>query len=233
MLIVNADDFGLTRGVNEGIVEAHRHGIVTATTLMARGPAFAHAVELARATPTLDVGVHLVLWPDAAIPRKLPAFLRQAASLSAAEIEAIFTGQVEIVQAAGIRPSHLDTHKHTHLLPHVMRAVTGLARRFGITWVRRGILSRAASQGLKEADHFRGIRLTGRLDRRSLARFLRRLPAGLTELMCHPGRYDQDLEAAPTRLKRERQVELEALTDPGIRALSRANGLELVSFRDL
>ncbi len=226
-LIVNADDFGLTRGVNEGIVEAHLKGILTATTVMARGPAFAHAVALAKRTPTLDVGVHLVLWPDEKLPRKLPAFLGQAARLRAAEIEAIFAEQVEIVEAAGIRPTHLDTHKHTHLLPHVMRAVAAVARRFAITWVRRGIVS----HGCRHVDHFRGIRLTGKLNRESLARFLQRLPTGVTELMCHPGRYDNDLELAPTRLKRERQIELEALTDPAVCKLAKT--IQMVSFRDL
>ena len=233
LLIVNGDDFGFTRGVNQGIVEAHLNGIVTAATLMAHGAAFAHAVELARATPTLDLGVHLVLWPDGALPQRLPSFLSRAARMSAAEIEAEFARQVGKVQAAGLEVSHLDTHKHTHLLPHVMRAVVSVARRFGIAWVRRPL--RAASvqrHGLRTADHFLGIRLTGRMNRQSLARLLERLRPGLTELMCHPGRYDQELEAAPTRLKRQRQAELEALTDPGIRELLRSRGIELSSFRD-
>lgn len=234
LLIVNADDFGFTRGVNEGILEAHRGGILTATTLMADGGAFLHAVELARATPSLDVGVHLVLWPDGAVPQRLPAFLGRAASMKAAEIETLFARQVEKVRAAGLQPSHLDTHKHTHLLPHVMRAVAGVARRFGIAWVRRPLLGATVRKhGLRVADHFRGIRLTGRLNRQSLSRLLERLRPGITELMCHPGRYDQDLEAAPTRLKRERQTELEALTAPEIRDILAAKGIKLTSFRDL
>lgn len=231
-LIVNADDFGFTPGVNQGIVEAHLGGIVTAATLMADGSAFAQAVELARATPTLDVGAHLVLWPDGDMPQRLPAFLRRAARLSAAEIEAEFARQVEKILAAGLAPSHLDTHKHTHLLPHVMRAVVGVARRFGIPWVRRPLRAAAVLRhGLRAADHFLGIRLTGRMTRSSLARALRRLKPGLTELMCHPGRYDRELESAPTRLKRERQGELEALTDPEIRALLASEGIQLTSFR--
>jgi predicted glycoside hydrolase/deacetylase ChbG (UPF0249 family) len=231
-LIVNADDFGLTTGVSEGIVEAHQRGILTATTLMAEGRAFEPAVRLARATPSLDVGVHLVLWPDGAIPQRLPAFLRRAAGMNAKEVETIFVRQVERVMAAGLRPSHLDTHKHTHFLPHVMLAVAATARRFAIPWVRKPLLH-ALARGLRTTDHFRGLRLTGRLNRDSLAAALRRLPSGLTELMCHPGRYDADLDAAPTRLKRERQVELEALTAPEIRSLVAESGIELTTFRDL
>jgi predicted glycoside hydrolase/deacetylase ChbG (UPF0249 family) len=232
-LIVNADDFGFTRGVNKGIVEAHRNGILTATTLMADGPAFDHAVELARATPSLDVGVHLVLWPDGDLPQRLPALLRRAFALSTPEIEALFARQVEKVLSAGLQPSHLDTHKHTHSLPHVFRAMARVAQRFRIPWVRRPLIPGpwSAVSGLRTTDHFAGLCLTGRLDRPALARLLPGLRPGITELMCHPGRYDAALETAPTRLKRQRQVELEALTDQGIRDILRQYGLQLRSFR--
>ncbi len=234
-LIVNGDDFGFTRGVNEGIVEAHRHGILTATTLMAGGPAFEHAVECARATPSLDVGVHLVLWEETRLPQRLPAFVWRALTMSSAAIERLFSAQVERVMRAGIAASHLDTHKHTHTLPHVMRAVQRTALRFGIGWVRRqlpplGLLARRPT-GLRSTGHFLGLALTGKMTRDSLAAELRRIRPGLTELMCHPGRYDADLESAPTRLKRQRQEELTALTAPEIRALLEANGIELTSYR--
>jgi predicted glycoside hydrolase/deacetylase ChbG (UPF0249 family) len=235
-LIVNGDDFGFTRGVNDGIVEAHRHGILTATTLMAGGAAFEHAVECARATPSLDVGVHLVLWDDtwgdSGVPQRLPAFVARAMTMSTAAIERLFAGQVERVIKAGIAPSHLDTHKHTHTLPHVMLAVHRTARRFGIRWVRRQLLG-LNRPGLRVTDHFMGLGLTGKLTRDSLAAALRGLRPGLTELMCHPGRYDADLESAPTRLKHERQRELEALTAPEIRSLLESNGVELTSYRAL
>jgi predicted glycoside hydrolase/deacetylase ChbG (UPF0249 family) len=232
-LIVNADDFGLTRGVNEGIVRGHRSGIITATSLMADGPAFEHAVELALATPSLDVGVHLVLWPEGGrLPRRLPAFAVRSLSLSAAQIEAGFARQVEKVMAAGLRPSHLDTHKHVHLLPRVMAALARVAVRFGICWVRPALLRRqAARHGLRTPDHFVGIRLTGRLNVRSLLRQLASQKPGTSELMCHPGLYDQELEAAPTRLKRERQIELDALTSPEVRQALDRHHIELVSFR--
>ncbi len=232
ILIVNADDFGFTRGVNEGIAQAHYQGIVTATTLMAGGAAFEHAVELARATPALDVGAHLVLWPDGVGPQPLSRFLARAARMTAAEAETEFARQVEKIRAAGLRLSHLDTHKHMHLFPHVMRALVRVARRFEIPWVRRPFWAASVRRfGLRATDHFLGLRLTGRLNRESLARALRSLRPGITELMCHPGLYDQELERAPTRLKRERQSELEALTDPEIRELLRAYGIELTSFR--
>lgn len=234
-LIVNADDFGLTRGVNLGIVQTHRAGIVTATTIMAGGPAFAHAIELARDTPSLDVGVHLVLWPeDEALPQRLPSFVARALRSSALEIEASFSRQVERVWQAGVAPSHLDTHKHTHWLPNVMRAVAAVARRFGIAWVRRPLFARQArTAGLRTADHFLGIRLTGRMNEESLAGALSRLRPGLTELMCHPGICDEDLRRSPTRLKEHRQREMEALASPAVKALVKRHEIELTSYRAL
>lgn len=232
-LIVNADDFGFTRGVNEGIVRGHGQGIVTATTLMAYGPAFEHAVELAQANPSLDVGVHLVLWPDGrSLPRRLPAFLARGLFASPVAVEAEFCRQVEKVLTAGLQPSHLDTHKHVHLLPQVMRAVARVAIRFKIRWVRRPLLRRQVSAyGLATPDHFVGYRLTGRMNRQSLLAQLARLKPGLSELMCHPGLHDEELERAPTRLKRERQVELEALTSPEVRELVERDAIELISFK--
>lgn len=234
-LIVNADDFGFTAGVNEGILRAHLEGIVTATTLMACGAAFEHAVEVARSTPSLDVGVHLVLWPaEEGLPRRLPAFLRRALSSSTVEIEKEFARQVEKVVAAGIAPSHLDTHKHVHLLPWVMKALARVAARFGIAWVRRPVARRqVTAQGLQAPDHFIGLRLTGRMTRERLLARLGRLRPGLTELMCHPGLCDEELRRAPTRLKQERQVELEALTSPEVRQLLERKQIQLTSFRAL
>ena len=132
-LITNADDFGFTRDVNEGIVHAHRHGILTATTLMATGPAFDHAVELARENPALDVGVHLVLVGSEGYPSTVA---RLVASLGRMRIYDELARQVGKVVDAGIRPTHLDTHKHTHLLPPVLEAVARLSEEFKIPWVR-------------------------------------------------------------------------------------------------
>lgn len=228
-LIVNADDFGFTRDVNEGIVEAHRNGILTATTLMANGDAFDHAVALARETPSLDVGCHLVL-----VDRWGMKNLVWAMAQSEARIFETFAAQVRKIAEAGIQPTHLDTHKHTHLLPSVLNAITRVAREFGVPWVRRPLVwaRRRQFRGLKTTDHFTGFRATGKLNRDSLIAELERLPEGLTEFMCHPGKLGAELRGAPTRLKESRAAELAALTSGEVRDVIQRRAIQLVNYRD-
>lgn len=260
-LIVNADDFGFTRDVNEGIVEAHRNGILTATTLMANGDAFDHALQLAREAPTLDIGCHLVLVQGRSTldpSRLLPATVKDLIKALLRRDLNIFDeleAQIQKIARAGIRPTHIDTHKHTHLLPPVLDVVARLAYQYRIPWVRRpfdfaieshgDILKSAMALGMRATnpgfrrlrlpvrttDHFAGFQLTGSLNVRSLIRTLEALPEGLTEIMCHPGKLGPELRAAPTRLKESRAIELAALTSPEVRALIQRRGIELVNYR--
>jgi chitin disaccharide deacetylase len=155
-LIVNADDFGLTPGVNRAIVEAHRNGIVTSSTLMATGGAFDDAAKDARSLPNLSTGCHVllvdakpVLQPEAVADLIDPAsgnqfrdtlgpFARRAAGgkISGDHIEAETTAQIRKLQAAGISVSHIDSHKHTHILPQVLRPLLRAANACGVKAVR-------------------------------------------------------------------------------------------------
>lgn len=242
-LIVNADDFGYTRDVNAGIVHGHRQGILNATTLMATGPAFDHAVALARENPSLDIGVHLVLVDAEGYPQTL-ARLTAAVALGRIPIYERLAGQVRKILDAGIRPTHLDTHKHTHLLPQVLEAVARIAHQFNIPWVRRLVpapvpflqamgQARLIRRGCRTTDYFEGFEMTGRFQADDLARLIRRLPNGLTEFMCHPGFCGEELRAAKTRLKASRQIELDALTSGQVREAIEESCVTLVSYRDL
>ena len=128
-LVVNADDFGFTRDVNEGIVEAHQKGILTATTIMANGTAFSHAVELAKDNPDLDVGCHLVLVGGKSLLRPgedLPGSVtKMMAAITAKLLQpyAELRAQVMRIMDTGLQPVHMDTHKHTHLFPPVLDAL--------------------------------------------------------------------------------------------------------------
>ena len=156
-LIVNADDFGFTAGINRAIVEAHTRGIVTTSTLMANGRAFEDAVRLAATVPHLSVGCHVVLIDGEPVldARRLPSLTEMHASgpcfrdgiksfaaralagrLNPVEIEAEATAQIRKLQSAGIRVSHVDTHKHTHLFPAVLRPLLRAARACGVHAIR-------------------------------------------------------------------------------------------------
>lgn len=267
VLTVNADDFGFTRDVNRGIVEAHRRGILTSTTLMANGAAFADALELARENPTLDIGVHFVLVQGGsiltgrALPRTVTELI-QALALRRLNPYAELRAQLVKILDASIRPTHLDTHKHTHLLPPVLKAVARLGEEFGIPWVRRPMdlplmgspteapwkvraVSKAmsalrgrfhrqlAERGCRTTDYFAGFQITGRYGAEDVLHLLRNLPAGTTEFMTHPGFCTEELRGAVTRLKESREAELRALTDGRVLAALREEGIRLSPYSSL
>jgi hopanoid biosynthesis associated protein HpnK len=153
-LIVNADDLGLTAGVNQGILDAHHYGGVTSASLMANGEAFEEAVAMSRRAPRLSVGVHLNLTqgipvsPPSAVPSLVDARGRLYLApgrllcklltrrINLCEIELELQEQIVKVLRAGIIPTHLDGHKHVHILPGVSEIVIRLAQEFGIPSVR-------------------------------------------------------------------------------------------------
>lgn len=270
ILVVNADDFGFTPDVNAGIVHAFREGILTATTLMANGDAFDDAVRLARENPGLDVGCHFVLCggghsllpPYPALPASVPRLV-SAVYTGALRLEAELEAQLRHIRAAGIQPVHLDTHKHTHLLPPVLDAIVAVAHRHGVRFIRRpfdlpmGMLGLPAaplskrptalgmqllrrrfsrilaSRGYLATNHFTGFQLTGRYRTQDLVQLIAHLPEGVTELMTHPGFHGAALQAARTRLKESRLRELEALTAPEVRAAIEQHGVRLSGYRQL
>ena len=284
-LIVNADDLGWTDGVNRGILEAFHHGIVTSTSLLANGAAFAEGVEAARSTPGLGVGVHLNLsdGPPVADRETVTSLLnddgefaggpeslllrRARRGLVLAEVENEWDAQIQKVRDAGIAPTHVDGHKHVHMLPGLFEIALKLAKRHDIGAIRvsleasslraalasgskqnagvvmkqgvqaRGLklLARHAREqaqraGISTADYFCGIAQTGELTREGVEQFVKSLPDGTTELMCHPGYADAALRKTPTRLQDSRQTELQILTDTGIRNLVASLGIRLIDY---
>ena len=147
-LIVNADDFGLTAGVNRAIAEASRNGVVTSATLMANSRAFEDAVSLAQAEPRLKVGCHIVLIDGEPLCPDLISLTNGTAKFRSSikdfaiaavrkrivpdEIRREAEAQIRKAQSAGIAVTHVDTHKHTHLFPHVLRPVLQAAKACGV-----------------------------------------------------------------------------------------------------
>ncbi len=243
-LIVNADDFGFTADVNRGIIHAHTHGILTATTLMANGRAFEEAVLLAQEHPTLDIGCHLVLVQGESVLNRATPFPKDTKQLLIAvllrriRIYDELKAQVEKILNAGLCATHLDTHKHTHVLPPILDAVLRLSQEYRIPWVRRplpavdwGLSAKLARYGARAADHFAGFRLTGKFGPAELVSALAQTREGLTEFMCHPAFCTDELRRAPTRLKESRERELQALVAPEVREAIAAHGIELTTYR--
>jgi len=197
-LIVNADDLGWTQGVNRGILEAFHKGIVTSTSLLANGEAFAEGVELTRSAPNLGVGVHLNLSDGAPLatrdevkslldergmfkggPESLLVRLARR-GLALEEVEVEWEAQIQAVQKAGIEPTHLDGHKHVHMLPGLFEIALKLAKRHGIGSIRvsletstlRAALASGSSQKtsvvVKQGMQARGLKLLAR-DAREMA----------------------------------------------------------------
>jgi chitin disaccharide deacetylase len=212
-LIVNADDYGLSSGVNRGIIQAHEQGIVTSTSLMVRGPAAAEAVSYSREHPALSLGLHVDLGEWA---------YRDEAWVSLYEVvpmedTAVVTQEVACQLAnfrrlTGENPTHIDSHQHVHLQESVRPILTNVARDLGVplrhysSEVRYcGDFYGQTAEGLPW--HY-GISVDG------LIEILTRLPRGLTELCCHPGAGDE----LDTMYRSERAEETKVLCDPRIQA---------------
>ncbi|MGB9436293.1 MAG: ChbG/HpnK family deacetylase [Candidatus Acidiferrum sp.] len=197
-LIVNADDLGWTEGVNRGIAEAHRKGLVTSTSLLANGRSFNSALLVARTNPELGVGVHLNLsdGQPTAKPEEVGGLLNASGDLRGGpealllriasrglelvEVEREWDAQIQKVRNAGIAPSHLDGHKHVQMLPGLFEIALRLAKKHGIRAIRvaheesklRALLSSGGVQKtgvlLKQGVQARGLKLLAR-DAREMA----------------------------------------------------------------
>jgi predicted glycoside hydrolase/deacetylase ChbG (UPF0249 family) len=268
-LIVNADDFGFTPAVTAGILEAHAAGTVNSTSVMVHCPGWDDAVRRARETPTLEYGLHLNLLvgaPTARAPsltgadgRFLPlaTIVRRALTgrLNRRDVAAECEAQLAALSAAGIRCTHIDSHRHTHALPVVRRAIAAIAaerklplRRPIESHLRAGDFGSQLHRGVIAAswrvtsvtaartgapDHFVGVSMQGsRGFAEQFVAAVDRLAEGTTEMMVHPGRVDAalvDIDA----YTHEREHELAALTSPQLRDCLRRDDLKLIGFSEL
>lgn len=251
-LIVNADDFGYTRGVSTGILRAHSEGIVTATTFMTNAPDTVGAAALARNHGSLDIGVHLVLTygrpltdarrvpslvgADGAFPRvsDLLRTGRPLADEALVEYRAQYARARELI---GREPSHIDTHHWVHDLPALEDAVLALAKETGAAARAHDGRQRARFRdaGIRTTDQFvREFQHEGAIHVDALLDLLARLAEeeGTAELMCHPGEPDDALLSGSTYAP-ERGKELETLTDPLVRDTIDRLGIELATYADL
>lgn len=246
-LIVNADDFGRTSGINRGIVTAHRQGIVTSATLMVAYAPAAEAAALAWDHPGLGVGLHVALTggPPVLPPERIPSLVDSAGLLPAkpeglgrarpAEVLAEARAQLrrfrEIVKRD---PTHFDSHHHSHRTPAVLEALLTLA------W-ETGLPVRCASPDMRERLRRENVRTTDAFvedffDQQvlleTLLRIVDEVRVGTTELMCHPAVVDDDLRGS-SGYAEMRAKELELLTHREVRQAMQAMGIKLIHFGEL
>jgi predicted glycoside hydrolase/deacetylase ChbG (UPF0249 family) len=247
-LIVNADDFNLTEGVTRGILDGHRNGIITSTTVMVNLPGLAHTRDAARATPGLGLGLHVNLTlgipvlSSTTVPSLVdangcfardrdrvgevgvPSELRDEVAAQAKRFEEVF----------GRRPTHLDTHYHMHRLPRVLAAVLDVAAdlRVPVRAVTAEMAPEIRRRGVVAPDRMVGDVGAGPYwTTETLLAFLEALGDGVTELMCHPGYADAAL--AVSSYCAQREGELRGLSDPRVKAAVAAAGARLISYREL
>lgn len=286
-LIVNADDFGLTTGVNRGIVESHQNGIVTSATLMACSNRFDEAVALAKNVPRLSVGCHVVLVDGAPAldAAEIPSIVTSSSASSSAsssprfrdslmnfamaatagrlyegEIEAEITAQIRKLQSAGLEVSHLDSHKHTHMFPPVLKGMLKAAKACGVRAIRNPFepLVFASLGGMKRSFQLRmmssfrrnfrealddagvvapdgciGVAVTGGLTERTFRELIQKLPEGTWEFVSHPGYNDAELDQVKTRLRQSREAELSILTSDAAKEILHREQVQLISYREL
>ncbi|MGA8087201.1 MAG: ChbG/HpnK family deacetylase [Terracidiphilus sp.] len=276
-LIVNADDFGLAPGVNRAILELHAAEVLTSATLMAQSCATEEAVNMALAMPTLGVGCHIVLVDGTPVFDKnripslvdrttgnfysgLGSFLKRSftARIRSADVEAEASAQIALLQSYGLRLTHVDTHKHIHMFPAILRSVLRAAKAAGIHTIRNPFepiwslnattnapeLRRAevvflrrfeskfrrivAEEGFQTTDGAVGVLATGTLNIATVHALITAMPEGTFELVSHPGYRDEQLAKANTRLLESREIERNALM-----AIRDYGGIDLISFAGL
>jgi predicted glycoside hydrolase/deacetylase ChbG (UPF0249 family) len=227
-LIVNADDFGQSAGVNRGIIQAHEQGVVTSASLMVRWPAAAEAAAYSRERPRLSLGLHLDLgewaYRDGAwVPlyRVVPADDGQAVS------DEVSRQLSEFRRLAGKDPTHIDSHQHVHLREPVRSVLLEIARTGGVPL--RHVSPEVSYCGEFYGQTAEGSPIPGRITADELIRILAALSPGFTELGCHPGTAI-DLD---TMYLTEREEEVKVLCDPRVRKAVIALGIELCSFSDV
>ena len=224
-MIVNADDFGLSPGVNQGVIRAFEEGILTSASLMVRWPAAGEAARYAREHPRLGVGLHLDLGEWAFRGGEWVPLYEVVPGDDAGAARAEVVRQLAAFRdLVGREPDHLDSHQHVHLRGPAAPPLADAARALGVPL-------RHAAPGVRYCGDFYGQTadgspLPGALAPERLVAILRGLPPGVTELACHPGLPD----GLDTMYRDEREVELRTLCDPRVRATVEAEEILLRTF---
>jgi chitin disaccharide deacetylase len=226
-LIVNADDFGLSPGVNHGVIKAHEQGIVTSASLMVRWPAAAEAAVYGRNHADLSLGLHIDLgeWIHRAY-HWVPLYEVVSPEDHTALKDEVFRQLASFRDLLGRDPTHIDSHQHVHRREPTRSILVEMAKQLGIPI--RQCTPHISYCGDFYGQTAEGFPLPDFISAEAILKILAALPPGLSELACHPAEHD-DLE---TMYRRERIRELEVLCDPRVREALVALGIVLYSFSE-
>ena len=225
-LIVNADDFGQTGGINEGVVEAHERGLVTSASLMVGWDAAGAAADYAAAHPELSVGLHVDLGEWVYRDGQWHVAHHVVETSSELAVARELDRQLEAFERlVGRAPTHLDSHQHVHRSAPTRALVAAAGRRLGVPV--RDLTSTISYRGDFYGQTGKGEPYLRAITAEALEAVLRTLPEGWTELGCHPGRRTQGLVYGV-----ERERELAVLCDDLAREVVVELGIELRSFHD-
>ena len=249
LLIVNADDFGLSKGQNYGIIEACRRGVVTSTTALVNGEAVEHAAQLSREVPELGVGMHFVLtlgmplspMPGLTRDGQLGKWIWEQAEQGALPLEEI-AGELErqfnrFIDAFGKAPTHIDSHHHVHMIARIYPIVAAFAREKGVALrIDRQVAERddLAQDAARSSDgftsEFYGEAISEALFLQTLDASIQRGESSL-EVMCHPAFVDNTIMGSAYCYPR--LAELEVLTSASLKYAVAERGYRLGTYRDV
>ena len=274
-IILNADDFGRHAQINHAVERGVRDGVLRSATIMPGGAAFDDAAALAARTPALGVGIHLTLVNGNPVlpPAEIPSLVTEAGifvddhtaftlrvlrgAVNLAEVRAELAAQLRRVEAAGIRPTHADSHQHTHVLPGVLDIVLDLCCAAGIPAMRapraplfagkfggigqligrtglailaRRAAAKARQRGIRTPEHFAGIVAGEAVDTSALSAVAANLREGTTEVMLHPGT-DNAVLVRDCLWDHDFEAELAAICAPEVAAALAVNGAQIANFR--
>ena len=273
-IILNADDFGRHALINRAVEQGVTRGVLRSATIMPGGAAFEDAAALTRRTPALGVGIHLTLVNGNPVlpPAEIPSLVTEAGvfvddhtaltvrvlrgSVNLAEVRAELAAQLRRVEAAGIHPTHADSHQHMHVLPGVIDIALDLCRdaqipamrapraplfagdfggigqligRAGLSVLAHRAAAKAKARGIRVPDHFAGIVAGEAVDTATLTQIAAQLGNGVTEVMLHPGT-DNAVLIRDCLWNHDFEAELAAVCAPTVRDALAAAGAEAVNF---
>ncbi|QXJ37243.1 hypothetical protein BV455_00505 [Parageobacillus caldoxylosilyticus] len=238
--IINADDFGYSKGVNYGILEAFQHGVVTSTTMMVNMPGTEHAARLAKENPELGVGIHFVLTCGKPILADVPSLVNEDGEFRKRDVQLLYadpddierelTAQLETFLSFGLTPTHIDSHHHVHEHPCVFPIVQKLAEQYDLPI--RPVRSEKPHR-LRTVDVFISQFYGRGLTKEYFLSLFDEVNDGQTvEVMCHPAYIDVPLFTGSSYCS-ERINELSILTDPYVRKALENCGVKLITYREL